>query len=143
MTYPGFIIGFLLLLILPATSAYSQDIRGLWRTPLGETINIAQCGASLCAKVQSFTPPNGQRQEDVLDENNHDATKRSRKILGLNVLWNITPVGENTWQAEGYDPRRGYEASVDMQLLPSGALNIKGCKRVVINVCDDINWQRQ
>jgi len=143
MTRPGIIFYFFLFMAPVAAPAHSSDLHGLWQTAKGAIINISQCGTAMCARLQSFRPPDGQRQQDVLDLRNHDTAKRARKVLGLRVLWNIKAAGENKWQAEGYDPRRGYEVSIDLHLLPSGLLRMTGCKKVVLNFCENVNWQRR
>ena len=133
----------LFLLSMPLhASAKTSDLLGLWQTTRGALINISHCGKSLCADLRSFNPPKGQRQQDVLDHHNHDTSKKTRKVLGLKVLWDILPTGANTWKAEGYDPSRGLEVSINLQLQPNGLLKMTGCKKFVLNFCENLNWQR-
>ena len=138
----SFIFGFIFLATSLAVMAKASDLHGLWQTPKGAIIKISQCGAAMCGQVQSFKPPKGQRQQDTLDLRNHQTAKRSRKVLGLKVLWNIKTTGENKWQAEGYDPRRGFQVNVNIHLLPSGLLKMTGCKKVILNICESVIWRR-
>ncbi|WP_057463335.1 DUF2147 domain-containing protein [Pseudovibrio sp. POLY-S9] len=142
MVRSGFIFGFIFLSTSLATAAKGSDLHGLWRTTKGAIISISQCGSTMCGQLQSFKPPDGKRQQDILDLRNHDTTKRKRKVLGLKVLWNIKAAGENKWHAEGYDPRRGYEIAINIHLLPSGLLKMTGCKKIFLSFCENVIWQR-
>ncbi|KZL05816.1 DUF2147 domain-containing protein [Pseudovibrio sp. Ad26] len=142
MIRSGFIFGFIFLSTSLVTVAKASDLHGLWQTTKGAIISISQCGSTMCGQLQSFKPPDGKRQQDILDTRNQDRAKRGRKVLGLRVLWNIKAAGENKWYAEGYDPRRGYEITINIDLLPSGLLKMTGCKKIVLNFCENVIWQR-
>ena len=79
--------------------------------------------------------------KDVRDEKNQDQSKRNRQILGLTVLWRLKPDG-NAWSGRVYDPRRGFSANATVRKAGSSTLEIKGCVRVVFNVCETEVWQR-
>lgn len=77
----------------------------------------------------------------TVDANNKDASKRSRKILGLKVLWRMKPDG-NAWSGRVYDPRRGFSANATVRKKGGTKLEIQGCVRVVFNVCEKEIWQK-
>ena len=133
----GFVLGAALFAVQPAHTA---DIAGKWRTPAGAVIEIGPCGASPCGRITHFTPPPGHTLTSTPDANNKDHSKRSRKILGLTVLWALKPDGVH-WRGRVYDPRRGISAKA--RLTPKdGRLDVQGCVKVVFNICETETWQR-
>ncbi|WP_208997048.1 DUF2147 domain-containing protein [Roseibium denhamense] len=126
-------------LTVPAAAA--PDIAGEWKTPAGATIQVAPCGKTPCGTLVRFPPPPGKTMETTLDENNRDSSKRGRKVLGLKVLWRLQPDG-NAWSGRVYDPRRGISANAKVRLKSPAQLEIKGCVRVVFNVCETEIWTR-
>ncbi|MCV0427972.1 MAG: DUF2147 domain-containing protein [Roseibium sp.] len=119
----------------------APDINGKWRTPDGAVVQVSRCGSAPCGKIISFHPPAGKAMETVRDERNKDASKRNRKILGLTVLWRLQPDG-SAWSGRVYDPRRGFSANATVRKTGGSRLEIKGCVRVVFNVCEQEVWQR-
>ncbi|MBS8259886.1 DUF2147 domain-containing protein [Roseibium polysiphoniae] len=119
----------------------APDINGKWRTPDGATIEIAPCGAGPCGKIAAFSPPPGYSLQTTRDANNKDASKRSRKILRLTVLWRLKPKDER-WVGRIYDPRRGFSAEATVTRKTRDTLNLKGCVRVLFKVCEEETWRR-
>ncbi|WP_289034105.1 DUF2147 domain-containing protein [uncultured Roseibium sp.] len=119
----------------------APDINGKWRTPDGATIEIADCGAAPCGKIAAFSPPPGYSLQTTRDANNKDASKRSRRILGLTVLWRLKPKDER-WVGRIYDPRRGFSAEATVTRKTRDTLNLKGCVRVLFKVCEEETWRR-
>ncbi|MBD8890049.1 DUF2147 domain-containing protein [Roseibium litorale] len=122
----------------PASAA---DILGHWKTPAGAVIHITSCGKTLCGKLTDFAPLPGYTKETATDVNHRDASKRNRKLLGLEVVWGVTRNGSN-WTGKVYDPRRGFSAPATLKLTGQNSMNVKGCVRMVFNICEDENWQR-
>jgi len=131
----------LLVFVTLAGAARADPIEGDWLTPAGATIRIQTCGSAPCGKLIDFTPLPGNTVETQRDERHRDTSKRNRKLKDLTVVWNMAPE-QNRWRARVYDPRRGISANAT--LTPSGQnlLKVRGCVRVVFNVCEEETWRR-
>jgi uncharacterized protein (DUF2147 family) len=130
-----------LLLAISGPALAAPDITGNWRTPDGAVVQIRKCGKVPCGKIVRFKPPKGYTMKTTPDANNKDATKKKRKVLGLKVLWRLKP-SSNSWKGRVYDPRRGFSANATVRKKGNAALEIKGCVRVIFNVCEQEIWRR-
>ena len=113
-----------LLLASPALAA--DPVQGRWITEEKDAvITIAPCGAKLCGRISKFlvAPPQGLDQRDV---NNKDASKRSRKLLGMPVLSGFVEDGDE-WRGTIYDPKSGKTYRSILQRKGSNQLTVKGC----------------
>ena len=113
-----------LLLAQPALAA--DPVQGRWITEEKDAvITIAPCGAKLCGRISKFlvAPPQGLDQRDV---NNKDASKRSRKLLGMPVLSGFVEDGDE-WRGTIYDPKSGKTYRSILQRKGSNQLTVKGC----------------
>ncbi len=111
-----------------SSSAYAApaSIKGNWITKEKDAIiTIAPCGPTLCGTIAKYlkTPPKGNDQRD---ENNPDASKRNRKLLGSNVLINFVAVGDQ-YKGTIYDARNGKSYRSVVYKGTSGNLVVKGC----------------
>ncbi len=71
--------------------AFAADPSGLWLTEDGEAkVQIYNCGQAFCGRITWLKDPNdpGTRQPK-LDKFNNDASKRSRPVLGLNIIFSL------------------------------------------------------
>lgn len=121
--------------------AETGGIAGDWVTPAGATVRIGPCGETACGRIVDFVPPPGHSVESTRDLNNQDSSKRNRKILGLAVLYELREAGRDL-KGRVYDPRRGFSA--DATVTPAGGdrLTIKGCVRVIFQMCEKETWRR-
>ncbi len=113
-----------LLLASPALAA--DPVQGRWVTEEKDAvITIASCGAKLCGRISKFlvAPPQGLDQRDV---NNKDASKRSRKLLGMPVLTGFVEDGDE-WRGTIYDPKSGKTYRSILQRESANVLTVKGC----------------
>ncbi|WP_073013736.1 DUF2147 domain-containing protein [Roseibium suaedae] len=139
---PGLALAASLAASLAGTQAASAaDILGHWKTPAGAVVHITSCGKTLCGKLTDFTPLPGYTRESATDVNHKDVSKRGRKLLGLEVVWGVTKSGQ-TWAGRVYDPRRGFSAPATLKLTSQNSMNVKGCVKMVFNICEDETWQR-
>ncbi|SDR39705.1 DUF2147 domain-containing protein [Pseudovibrio sp. Tun.PSC04-5.I4] len=130
-------------LSLAGNPAQASEISGFWKTDRGAIIYIKECGSALCGHLRSFHPPKGFAEHTVLDQKNEDISKRGRRVLGLMILWDLRPIGDNKWHGLGYDPRHGVEAMVELQLVSNNTIKMTGCKKIVVSLCENAQWQRQ
>lgn len=113
-----------LLLASPALAA--DPVQGRWITEEKDAvITIAPCGAKLYGRITKFlvAPPQGLDQRDV---NNKDASKRSRKLLGMPVLTGFVEDGDE-WRGTIYDPKSGKTYRSILQRKSANVLTVKGC----------------
>ncbi len=129
-------------LALPVPAPGMDVIYGEWITPDNGLVRIGPCGEAPCGLLVDFPPPPGFTRETTLDANNRDRKKRDRKLLGIPVLWNLSGNGDDGWRGRAYDPRRGLSASVSATLDPPGRLRLRGCVRVVVDMCRTEVWHR-
>ncbi|MBU2644934.1 DUF2147 domain-containing protein [bacterium] len=111
-----------------ATSLYAADpdaVLGLWLTtqePEATQIEIVKCGDKYCGKV-AWT-----KNTDALDKENPDESLRSRKIIGLNMIYDFTfDADDNRW-IDGfiYNPEDGKTYDCRMWLEDATTLKVKG-----------------
>ena len=113
-------------LLLAAPALAADPVQGRWITEEKDAvITIAPCGAKLCGRISKFlvAPPQGLDQRDV---NNKDASKRSRKLLGMPVLTGFVEDGDE-WRGTIYDPKSGKTYRSILQRKGSNQLTVKGC----------------
>ena len=110
-----------------ASPALAADpITGRWVTPEKDSvIAISPCGNAMCGRIARYlkVPEGGADQRDVY---NPDKSKRSRKVLGMNVLSSLTEDGDE-WRGRIYDPRNGKSYRSVVTRLSANQLEVKGC----------------
>lgn len=127
--------------VMAGQALAAPDINGVWKTPDGALVEIRACGKEPCGRIIDFPPPKGYTVQTTPDLNNRDTSKRNRKILGLKVLWRLKPASDS-WKGRAYDPRRGFSANTTVRKRNANTLELKGCVRVVFNVCEQETWRK-
>lgn len=124
----------------PSATSANAAILGTWKTPKNDgKVVIASCGSgAVCGHVidgrQLRANPN---QTDV---HNPDPDKRTRRILGMNILVGYTG-GPSEWTGGSvYDPQTG-DSSNDSTLTLRGTdtLVVKGCR---LMFCRSETWTK-
>ncbi|GMM92040.1 DUF2147 domain-containing protein [Qipengyuania sp. MTN3-11] len=122
-----------------AAPAWAADpITGRWVTEEKDAVvTIAKCGSSYCGRISRFlvAPPQGPDQRDV---NNPDPAKRSRKLMGLPVLFSFSEDGD-LWRGRIYDPKSGRDYRSVVRRQSASRLEVKGC---LGPICQTQNWSR-
>lgn len=125
---------FVFALDLPAT-AQSSGPEGLWLVKdQTARIRIERCGNEMWGTV-------AWQNENKTDVNNPDPAMRQRSLLGSAVLIGMRPAAANLWEGDIYNARDGKTYSSKMAMLPSGALEIKGCVMGGM-ICGGESWTR-
>ena len=125
-------------LAFAAPAAAADPITGNWVTEEKDAVvTIGKCGSSYCGKLSKFlvTPPDGAGQRDV---NNPDPAKRSRKLLGLPVLFSFSEDGD-VWRGRIYDPKSGKDYRSVLRRTGANRLEVKGC---LGPFCQTQKWTR-
>jgi uncharacterized protein (DUF2147 family) len=97
-------------------------------------IRVARCGSALCGRIVWTKGPAGT------DKNNPDPAKRSRSMIGLEILVNMKPTGGNKWEGEIYNAQDGKTYSGHISLARDNVLHIEGC--VLGFLCGGQDWTR-
>lgn len=123
-------IGAAALLLFVASSGKSQsanDIVGTWfNAEKDGKIQIYKQGDAFFGKLSWLKNPtlNGKTRTD---ENNQDASQRSRPLLGLVLLRDFKHDGGNVWSGgKIYDPKNGKTYSCKMTLASRNQLDVRG-----------------
>jgi uncharacterized protein (DUF2147 family) len=98
-------------------------------------IRIGPCGTVLCGTISWTKAPPG------VDENNPDPAKRSRPIMGVEILSGMTPAGPNRWKGSVYNAQNGKTYDAMMSLESADVLRIEGCVLGGL-LCGGENWTR-
>ncbi len=118
-------------------SAEASDPTGDWRVADGvANIRVAECNGAMWGVVSWEKQPGG------VDQNNPDASKRSRPTLGMPILLDMKkkkPEKEE-WDGQVYNAKDGktYESSI--KLTSPDQLEIEGC--VLGILCGGETWTR-
>ncbi len=101
------------LLLVFGVNAYAADqsgdtILGKWLTENGKSlVDVYHCGDAYCGKIVWLKEPLKDGKEKV-DDKNPDESKRSAKIVGLEILKGLQFKGPNKWGGgKIYDPDKG------------------------------------
>ena len=103
---------------------------GLWIDHTGRgAVEIATCGSNLCGRIVWLQSPIGDDGKPLVDELNQDRAKRGKPICGLQIIGGLKRQPDGTWD-EGwiYDPEQGQSFDVELTMLRSGQLQVKGYK---------------
>jgi len=129
-------------LSLLSNAALAADPEGTWLSQDGGTkVQISNCGGKLCGTViwlqRPTDPKTGKPKTDAL---NPDPAKRSRPMLGLQVVQGLTPSGPNRWSGLIYNADDGKIYKANMEVPDAGTAKVEGC--VLGILCKGQTWTR-
>lgn len=107
--------------------ALADDPSGTWRLDNGKiTVKVRQCGGEVCANIVALKEPTYKDGTAKIDKYNKNAALRKRPLMGLAVLSNMKPAGDNTWKGNIYnaDDGRTYSATMTMN---GNTMKLQGC----------------
>ena len=125
----------------PGAAATPTDPSGTWLTEDGRArVRVERCGAKLeqvCGYVVWMKEPTDANGQALRDQNNPDVAKRSRPLLGHQLIMGLKPSPDGYFSGQIYTAENGksYEIS-----LSRGAtdLKVKGCMLSVF--CASQTW---
>ena len=84
-------------------TAYSQDIFGTWITEAGDgNVEIYENNGKVFGKIVWL-----KKGADTKDTHNPDAKLKDRKLIGVNLLSDLTKKGDKYEGGKIYDPKSG------------------------------------
>ncbi|MCK1400964.1 DUF2147 domain-containing protein [Bradyrhizobium sp. 4] len=116
--------------------ALAADPTGDWRVADGvANIRVAQCNGSMWGAVSWEKQPGGR------DENNPDASKKTRPTLGMATLIDMKKKpSADQWEGQVYNAKDGQLYSATITPVGTDQLEIKGC--VMGFLCGGETWTR-
>ena len=104
-----------------------EGANGVWMLDSGKvTVRITPCGASLCGAIVGLAKPLNKEGKPKVDRKNPNESLRNRPLMGLTILANMRPAGENRWSGTIYNADDGRTYSSYMKLSGSN-MKVKGC----------------
>jgi len=117
----------LFVLGLSGLALADEGATGIWMLDSGKvTVRIAPCGSSLCGSIVGLAKPLNKEGKPKVDRKNPNEALRNRPLMGLTILADMKPSGENKWQGTIYNADDGRTYSSYMKLSGS-AMKVKGC----------------
>jgi len=124
--------------LLAATAApvLAADATGEWARPNGASkIRISSCGSALCGKLIWLRDPRN-------DTENPDASKRSRPLLGVQIVQSMKPTGKDgQWKGKVYNAEDGKTYTGFIELTDANKLKLEGCVMGGL-ICKGETWTR-
>ena len=125
----------------PSNGASPADPSGTWLTEDGRArVRIERCGARLeqiCGFVvwmKESVDANGQPQRD---QNNPDTAKRSRPLLGHQLIMGLKPDADGRFEGPIYNAENGKSYQISLR-RDATDLKVKGCMLSVF--CASQTW---
>ena len=121
------IVCMLLFVFSNALAQEGDAIIGEWYTDEGKAlVKVYKCDDLYCGKILWLKEPKYDDGTDKIDKNNPDESKRARKIIGLDIVWDFKHKGKNKWAGgKIYDPDNGKTYSCKMKLVDN-ELKVRG-----------------
>ena len=122
--------------------AFAGDPSGTWLTEGGKSrVRIADCGGAICGNIVWLKEPNDDAGKPKTDQNNADASKRNRPIIGVGIVLSMKPSGTDKWAGQVYNAEDGKTYSGSVTLTGTNSLKLEGCALGGL-VCKSQTWTR-
>ena len=104
-----------------------EAANGVWMLDSGKvTVRIAPCGSELCGSIVGLAKPLNKEGQPKVDKKNPNESLRSRPLIGLTILANMRPSGDNKWKGTIYNADDGRTYSSYMKISGDN-MKVKGC----------------
>jgi uncharacterized protein (DUF2147 family) len=126
-----------------AEGALAADPAGTWLTQTGGSrIRVADCGGALCGTIIWLKEPNDpDTGKPKTDKNNSDEAKRSRPLLGVQIVLGMKPSGADKWNGQVYNAEDGKTYSGNLTYSGGTSLQLQGCALGGL-VCKAQTWTK-
>ena len=110
------------------SAAADGSPEGIWRLNSGKvTVRVNYCGGkNLCATIVGLAQPLDRQGKPKVDHENPNASLRTRRVIGLQVVSGMAPAGENRWKGRIYNADDGGTYRSEMR-LSGNSMTIEGC----------------
>jgi len=130
-----------LALTLMAGGAQAGEPTGTWVMNNGKvTVKVTECGAGLCGHIVGLKEPVYKDGTKKIDKYNPNKSLRKRPLMGLALMENMQPDGDNKWTGSIYNPDDGKTYSATMALRGDNVMRVKGCVLGVL--CKNNDFKR-
>jgi uncharacterized protein (DUF2147 family) len=131
------------LLALMTCSARAEEPTGTWLTQTGGSkIKVADCGGALCGTITWLKEPNDpETGKPKTDKHNSDASKRSRPLIGVQIVLGMKPAGAGKWAGQVYNAEDGKTYSGNLTFTGGNSLQLQGCALGGL-VCKGQTWTK-
>jgi len=106
----------------------ADDIVGVWVTGSGKAhVKIDKVGNYYFGRIVWLKDPLNDLGKPKLDKNNEDISKRSKSVLGMQLIGGFEWKNDNLWDnGDIYDPENGktYKCKLDLENLST--MNVRG-----------------
>ena len=132
-----------LLVLAGCDGALAADPSGTWLTQAGTSrVKIADCGGALCGTIVWLKEPNdSETGKPKTDKNNSDAAKRSRPLMGVQIVLSMKPAGEGKWNGQVYNAEDGKTYTGNITFTGGNSLQLQGCALGGL-VCKGQTWTK-
>ena len=124
--------------------AFAADPAGTWLTEDGRGRNRTEhCGpgkADLCGYVVWMKEPTDENGKPRLDESNPDAKKKTRPVLGHELMTALKPADEGRYEGKVYNADNGKSYDVKVWSEAPAELSVRGC--LFSYLCKTQSWKR-
>jgi uncharacterized protein (DUF2147 family) len=126
--------------VMPACAG---DPRGNWMTDDGRAkVAIVGCGGALCGNIVALTEPNDPATgKPKTDSNNPDTAKRTRPLVGVQIVIGMKPDSADKWTGQVYNAEDGKTYSGSITLVNATTLTLQGCALGGL-ICKSRTWTR-
>jgi uncharacterized protein (DUF2147 family) len=130
-------------LLALATGARAAEPIGTWHTEEQRAqVKIAPCGDTLCGTIAALKTPNDPKTgRPQLDVENEDAAKRTRPIIGIQIVLGMKPAGPDKWSGQLYNAEDGKTYKGTLTMTGANSLKVEGCIMGGL-LCKGQTWTR-
>jgi len=125
----------------PGNAASVADPSGTWLTEDGRArVRAERCGVSLeqiCGFVVWMKEPADANGQPLKDQNNPDPAKRSRPLLGHQLIMGLRPAADGRFDGQIYNAENGKSYEISLR-RDARDLKVKGCMLSIL--CASQTW---
>jgi uncharacterized protein (DUF2147 family) len=128
----------------PSIAVSPADPNGTWVTEDDSArIRVERCGVKLeqlCGYIVWMKQPVDANGQAIKDQRNPDPAKRSRPVLGQQMLMGLTQNSDGRFEGRVYNAETGKYYEISLWPEAADRLNIKGCMLSIL--CGTRTWTR-
>lgn len=136
------VAAFGLVALLLSDAASAAPPYGVWTSQERDVrVRLSDCGGKICGTLvwlqEPVDPKTGRPKTDRL---NPDPAKRTRPLIGIQVVYGFMPSGAHRWSGTIYNADDGHTYRAHLTVLGPRTIRLQGCMLVVL--CMGHTWLR-